>query len=226
MNKALIFCCSLLFLSSGPAACLAAEEGAAAAGYGAAGELPAPPSVWAGTDAQKEYLVRFFAIKAEDGDAEWRASELNNAIELLARLPVPFRSCTRGLRRVKAGRKEGVKGYVEMNEAPVVFLTSEGADYRGISGWLVHEMTHCFQMAHPEVLAAWENKFWSSFVFFSDPKTPSATVYGNSSSKDDMAESVRKYLQLGKGMASSFPDRYEFIRVNIMAGVEFEPQPA
>ncbi len=193
-----------------------------AAGYGLNGNLPAPPNPYDGIEPEKEYLARFISITAEDYDTEWRASELYNAIEIIAELPVPFRSCTKGLRRIKAGRNAEVAGFVEMNVAPVVFLTNAGADYRGISGWLVHEMTHCFQMTHPDTIEAWEDNFWSGFAFFSAPKTPSVTDYGNTSAKDDMAESVRKYVTLGKLMKESFPDRYEFIRVNIMAGIEFD----
>ena len=196
-----------------------------AAGYGLNGNLPAPPTMYDGIESEKEYLARFLFITAEDGDTEWRTSELDNAIGIITQLPVLFRSCTKGLRRIKAGRNYGVAGFVEMNVAPVVFITDAGADYRGISGWVVHEMTHCFQMAHPEILETWENRFWAGFAFFSAPKTPSVTDYGNTNSKDDMAESVRKYVALGKGMKESFPDRYEFIRINIMAGIEF-PIPA
>ena len=223
MGKFLILCVPVFMLSCGLSWGQPQAGGAPAAGYGSAAALPERPDLWGGVGPQKAYLFRFLDITAEDGDVEWRASELDNSIELIMELPVPFRSCTKGLRRIKAGRKDGVKGFVEMNVAPVVFLTDEGADYREISGWLLHEMVHCFQMAHPEVLEAWEDEFWSTAVFFSDPKTSSVTPYGNENPKDDMAESVRKYRENGTDMKRSFPGRYEFIRVKIMAGKEFPP---
>ncbi|MFA6093296.1 MAG: hypothetical protein WCU88_10315 [Elusimicrobiota bacterium] len=211
-----------MFLES---ACILLLSLSAEPSRAAVNAFPEPPTVWHGIDSQKEYLAGVLGITASDGDARWKASELANAIGVMLELPSSFRSCTQGLRRIKAGRKEGVTGYVEMNVAPVAFITDAGADYHGISGWLVHEMTHCFQMAHPDILEAWEEKFWNIFVFFSSPRTPSATGYGNDSPKNDMAESVRRYWELGRGMKASFPDRYEFIRVHIMSGMEFEPHP-
>jgi len=184
----------------------------------------AVPSTWAGIDANRNFLQAVFQVKAEDDTGSWDAHELSMANEVMSTLPAFFRSATKGLRRVKNERGKGVMGYVAMNEAPIIHITEEGADYHHFQPYLVHEMTHCFQMSHPDILDAWEETFWSGALFWASPKKPSVTGYGSSNPKEDMAESVRMYWQSGSSLKSTHPDRYRFIKDRIMNGVEFPDQ--
>ncbi|MBF0544949.1 MAG: hypothetical protein HQM08_10970 [Candidatus Riflebacteria bacterium] len=179
------------------------------------------PSVWDGIQPQKNFMSSVFAISPEDDSAEWKANELNMANELFNKLPLPFRICTKGIRRVKEGSSPQVAGYVEMNVAPIVYITNSGASYKVFSGYLAHEMTHCFQMSHPDILSAWEKQFWTSSFFISEPKTAPVSDYGAESPKEDMAESVRLYCTHSSLLKSSFPDRYEFVKKYIMNESEF-----
>ncbi|MFZ2955359.1 MAG: hypothetical protein WA705_00485 [Candidatus Ozemobacteraceae bacterium] len=179
------------------------------------------PSVWDGLEPQKNFLMSAFGVTSKNDDAEWKASELNTANEVMADLPVIFRSATKGLVRVESGSSDQVAGYVNMNEAPVIYMTNAGANYKVFPGYLVHEMTHCFQMAQPKLLEAWEDTFWDSGFFGGSPKTPSVSAYGNSSAKEDMAESVRIYYMNGSSLKSSSPERYQFIKDKLMQGKEF-----
>jgi hypothetical protein len=185
-------------------------------------EIGEIPSVWGSTDTLVHFIQAAFGIEASSDTASWEASELHMAGQVLKTLPPYFRQATTGIIRVKAGRSSGVAGYVEMNVAPIVHITDVGAYYKVFSGYLVHEMTHCFQMSHKDILNKWEDRFWDSFLFWSDPNTPSVSDYGNTNPKEDMAESMRKYWEDGPYLKRNYPDRYEFLKTYVMNGVEYE----
>jgi hypothetical protein len=186
----------------------------------------AVPSTWAGVDANRSFLQAVFGVSAEDATAEWEANELSMANEVMAKLPPEFRRATKGLRRVKSGSSRDVAGYVEMNVAPIIYMTDRGTDYKVFPGYLVHEMTHCWQMAHEDLMDKWEDRFWSGVLFFKSPKTPPVSKYGHVNPKEDMAEAVRVYFEKGAAMAAQHPERYTFIKEQIMNGVEFPAVPA
>ncbi len=63
-------------------------------------------------------------------------------------------------------------------------------------GTLVHEMTHTFQDANPDLEKQWAKTFWEN----GKPKSRSPSAYGNSIPIEDMAESIRAYWQKGEWM--------------------------
>jgi hypothetical protein len=82
-------------------------------------------------------------------------------------------------------------------------------------------MTHTFQNTYPQVYNAWKSTF--------DHRT-SPTPYGATQPAEDMAESVRVYwtggtIKNGKFVSNAGVtmdlERYEFIKNNIMKGVEY-----
>ncbi len=90
---------------------------------------------------------------------------------------------------------------------------------------IVHEMTITFLKAAPKLLEEWESTFWEKGIP-SKPPSGSPTVYGNVSPLEDMAETVCEYLMAGPLLRKADPARFSFVRERIMAGREFQPDPA
>jgi Mlc titration factor MtfA (ptsG expression regulator) len=89
---------------------------------------------------------------------------------------------------------------------------------------LVHEMAHCFHFAQSGVFSKWQSQFWGGRNGYSgsgSQVSSSVSSYGNSNSMEDFAESVRAYYMSGASMKRTHPDRYEFVKKYVMAGVEY-----
>jgi len=167
----------------------------------------------------KAELQTKYGIEAVDGSgATWSEGQLKAALEVLQKLPPEFYGATKRIQRdASYNGNPNVMGWVQMGDPTVHLTNSACTDVTAFSGVLVHEMTHTFQAANPGVRAQWEAQFWPN----GQQKSSSVSSYGNSQAVEDMAESVRFYFQNGAQMKSQYPDRYEFIRKNVMNGVEF-----
>ena len=159
-----------------------------------------------------------YGINAVDGDgATWSLRQLEEANKVLAALPASFRGNTKNIQRDSVFRSPGVLGYVRMG-IPTVHLMNSAMSMGTFQGTLVHEMTHTFQANNPGLTSMWQSMFWANGR---SPNPGSVSQYGNSQPVEDYAESVRTYFQAGSRMKSSHPDRYAFIRDNVMGGKEF-----
>lgn len=167
-------------------------------------------------------LKNKFNITVETGTAQWSLSQLQQTYQTLSKLPPSFIAETKLIQRISTTNLgAGVGGYVSSN-APRVYVTDHGT--RSMTFVLVHEMAHCFHFAKPAIFAQWQSKFWGGRNGYSGTGTQvskSVSSYGNSNSMEDFAESVRAYYMSGSSMKRSHPDRYEFIKNNVMAGVEY-----
>lgn len=163
-----------------------------------------------------------FNITVETGTAQWSLSQLQQAYQTLSKLPPSFVAETNMIQRIATTNLgASVGGYVSSN-APRVYITDHGT--RSMTFVLVHEMAHCFHFAKPAVFSQWQSQFWGGRNGYSGTGTQvskSVSSYGNSNSMEDFAESVRAYYMSGPSMKRSHPDRYEFIKNNVMAGVEY-----
>jgi hypothetical protein len=163
-----------------------------------------------------------FNITVETGTAQWSLSQLQQTYQTLSKLPPSFIAQTNMLRRISTTNLgASVGGYVSSN-APRVYITDHGT--RTMTFVLVHEMAHCFHFAKPAIFNQWQSQFWGGRNGYSGTGTQvsrSVSSYGNSNSMEDFAESVRAYYMSGPSMKRSHPDRYEFIKNNVMAGVEY-----
>lgn len=152
---------------------------------------------------------QFFNISAGASEPE----DMILIQEALAKLPANFKGFTRNV-------------YL----ASHVF-DENGIDRGGVIDWetgnlyistfwpvteriLVHEMTHAFQAWNPEIMNAWENKFWKDGA----PIVSSPTDYGNFHPTEDMAESVAEYWVNEEQLKKTHPLRHQFIQDNIMSG--------
>jgi len=156
-----------------------------------------------------------YGIEAVNGSSQWTQAQKDEANKILDTLPDGFRSCTKRIIRESDAAHPGALGWCDMRGN--VYLADCSSRGRSFQGPFVHEMTHNFQAAHPEVLENWKATFWPG----GQPKTPSTSAYGNSSAMEDMAESVRSYWQIGPELKRRDPARYEFIKTHIMSGKEF-----
>ncbi|MBF0544252.1 MAG: hypothetical protein HQM08_07460 [Candidatus Riflebacteria bacterium] len=160
-----------------------------------------------------------YGINALDGDgSKWTEAQLTIADKVFASLPNAFVKCTKTVQRDAVFMSPNVLGYVKMG-IPTVHLLNSSVSY-DFQGTLVHEMTHCFQASNSQIATAWQNKFWPSGQM-AGPKPPSVSSYGNTQPLEDMAESVRVYWNSGATMKAQQPDRYNFIKNNVMSGREF-----
>ncbi|MBF0501082.1 MAG: hypothetical protein HQM09_13165 [Candidatus Riflebacteria bacterium] len=156
-----------------------------------------------------------YGIEAVDGSSKWTQSQKDEANRILGTLPDSFRSCTKTITRESDNAQPGALGWSDTRGN--VWLADCSCDGRSFQGPFVHEMTHNFQGSHPDVMAAWKTQFWAS----GSPNPSSVSSYGNSSPAEDMAESVRNYWQVCPQLKQKDPARYEFIKKNIMNGVEY-----
>jgi hypothetical protein len=126
-----------------------------------------------------------------------------------------FRNCTTKFIRENDAKMPGALGWCDMRGN--VYLADCSCTGRSFKGPFVHEMTHNFQAGNPAVVNAWNTQFWSTGTAVPS----SVSGYGNSNAAEDMSESVRTYWQIGPQMKTTHPDRYKFIKDNIMGGIEF-----
>lgn len=183
---------------------------------------PTPTPVPGGNSkTQAAYMQAQFGITPKSGsNAVWSQAQLEAANKVLATLPASFRSATKSIQRdVAFNGKSGVLGWVQMGN-PTVHLTNAACKVGVFEGTLVHEMTHTFQAANPQVAKDWEKTFWPLGKWIG-PIPRSVTSYGNTEPLEDMAESVRLYWENGAWMKKNQPKRYEFIKTQVMAGKEF-----
>ena len=163
-----------------------------------------------------------FNITVETGTSQWSLSQLQQAYQTLSKLPPSFIGQTNMLQRIATTNLgANVGGYVSSN-APRVYITDHGTN--SMTFVLVHEMAHCFHFSKPEIFNQWQSQFWGGRNGYSGTGTQvskSVSSYGDSNSMEDFAESVRAYYMSGPSMKRSHPDRYEFIKNNVMAGVEY-----
>ncbi len=163
-----------------------------------------------------------FNITIENGTSQWSLSQLQQAYQTLSKLPPSFISETNMIQRISTTNLgSNVGGYVS-SDAPRVYVTDHGVN--SMTFVLVHEMAHCFHFAKRGIFSQWESLFWSGRSGYSGRATqlsPSVSAYGNANSMEDFAESVRVYFMDGPSMKRTHPDRYEFIKNNVMGGVEY-----
>lgn len=159
-----------------------------------------------------------FGIDCRNGDSArgWSVKQLQAARDVFAKLPKAFYGHCKSVVRDGVYRSPGVLGYVQMGIPTVHMMDS--STYEGtFQGTLVHEMAHTWQANNGALTREWQSRWWSS----GRPNPSSVSSYGNTQPVEDMAESVRQYFQAGSRMKQSHPDRYEWIKRNVMAGVEF-----
>lgn len=164
--------------------------------------------------------------------AKWSPGQLEAFSETMAALPEGYRQ-----NLVSAERRTYLEdnGMVPLNAtggvssaAPTHVMLADGAT-RGkgevdaktvFQGDLVHEIAHTYHEKNPQILTDWEKQFWGDSKY--SPQTSSVSKYGNSQPKEDFAESVSEYYLNGKNMKTQQPDRYAFIKDNVMGGQEYE----
>jgi hypothetical protein len=192
---------------------------------GATAERPAGEAAGVDTsNAQSliKALKEKFNITVENGSSQWSLSQLKQTYELLTKLPPSFIAQTNMIQRISTTNLgANVGGYVSSG-APRVYLTNHGTN--SMTFVLVHEMAHCFHFAKSDVFAQWQSKFWGGRNGYSgsgNQVSSSVSSYGNSNSMEDFAESVRAYYMSGASMKQTHPDRYEFVKKYVMAGVEY-----
>lgn len=192
---------------------------------GATAERPAGEAAGVDTsNAQSliKALKEKFNITIENGSSQWSLSQLKQTYELLTKLPPSFTANTKMIQRIAStSLGANVGGYVSSG-APRVYLTNHGTN--SMTFVLVHEMAHCFHFAQSGVFAQWQSQFWGGRNGYSgsgNQISSSVSSYGNSNSMEDFAESVRAYYMNGASMKRTHPDRYEFVKKYVMAGVEY-----
>lgn len=192
---------------------------------GAAAERPAGEAAGVDTsNAQSliKALKEKFNITVENGSSQWSLSQLKQTYELLTKLPPSFTANTKMIQRIAStSLGANVGGYVSSG-APRVYLTNHGTS--SMTFVLVHEMAHCFHFAQSGVFSKWQSQFWGGRNGYSgsgSQVSSSVSSYGNSNSMEDFAESVRAYYMSGASMKRTHPDRYEFVKKYVMAGVEY-----
>lgn len=192
---------------------------------GATAERPAGEAAGVDTSSAQSLINALkskFGITIENGTAQWSLSQLQQTYELLTKLPPSFIAETKMIQRIATtSLGPNVGGYVSSN-APRVYLTNHGT--ASMTFVLVHEMAHCFHFAKDDVFSRWQSQFWNGRNGYSgsgSQKSPSVSSYGNSNAMEDFAESVRAYYMNGPSMKRTHPDRYEFVKQYVMAGVEY-----
>ncbi len=147
----------------------------------------------------------------------WDENELATLEQVLKSLPASFRANCPKIEnngQILSSQVGSALGLADPQTHQVWISDNQGGE---LAGTIVHEMTHSFQFKNPNVETQWANTFWAN----ERPKTSSVSDYGNTNVAEDMAESVRVYYVNGASMKQSDPDRYEFVKTQIMGGVEF-----
>jgi len=153
--------------------------------------------------------------QAINGSSSWTQAQKDEANAILRTLPMGFRNCTTKFVRENDNTVPGALGWCDLRGG--VYLADCSVTGRSFKGPFIHEMAHNFSAKNPAVTNAWKQQFWTS----GQVNPPSTSSYGNVSPEEDISESVRTYWQIGPQMKTTHPDRYEFIKKNIMEGIEF-----
>jgi hypothetical protein len=146
--------------------------------------------------------------------AKWTSQQAAQFAAIMEKLPSAFRSCTRGFTMQSIIRDNDGNEPSGLGGDPIMISNKA----IGAGGWIsmeelvVHEMTHQFQAKNPDVLRQWAARFWPN----NRPVRSSITDYGNTDSGEDMAECVAAYFKDPERMRQHDPERYEFIRQNVL----------
>ncbi|MBF0543908.1 MAG: hypothetical protein HQM08_05735 [Candidatus Riflebacteria bacterium] len=168
-----------------------------------------------------EVYQKYGIIMVDSPAGKWKPEEIKFVLSCLESLPPFFRMYTKTLRRegYNGNLFFSTLGYMYQGHT-TVHLTSGAMEKKSQWKTLVHEMTHVFADNNPEIGYKWEKTFWKDGA----PIKSSVSDYGNSKPTEDLPESVKEYWANGPHLKKSDPERYEFIRTNIMHGVEY-PTP-
>lgn len=174
----------------------------------------------------RSFIKTEYGVDAIDGSSQWTAAQLKDLATLLAKLPAEFRDTVKTIKRDRRGNT-GDFGSTTWggSEAGTIRMYDLSATLEGrFQRVLTHEMTHAYQQKYPEKLAAWEKAFYvngrGNPPYSLNPSYPASAT----DPKEDMAESVRDYVfnKLFNGeLKARHPERYAFIKKNIMNGLEF-----
>lgn len=165
------------------------------------GTVPLPPDDRLAAAIRKEFGVAL--------DGPWSADSLRAIYRTLTVLPKEFRKWNTSMSRMGEAGSLGGLGTVGAPGWIRIYGAAFRDDPTGIRV-IVHEMAHNFQ-GNAGVLAKWEREI----------KGPSCTRYGDTNRHEDMAESISYYYTKPALLKKRFPERYEFIRTNVMDGREF-----
>ncbi|MBF0409005.1 MAG: hypothetical protein HQM10_16780 [Candidatus Riflebacteria bacterium] len=167
-------------------------------------------------ESLKETIKLKYGIEIININDKWKKENLENLDKILADLPTSFTEKTRSIMlEIKTG-SPGRIAYAPIGISDIhIFQMTFMSEY--FKQTMVHEMTHCFKNNNPKLLTDWETSFWKKDI----PLKPSVSDYGNSSPSEDMAESTAEYVINGSAMKADQPERYEFIKKNIMSGREY-----
>jgi len=161
-----------------------------------------------------------YGINLADGDgAKWTDGQAKAAKEALATLPTAFVQCTKQVNRDTGSSSDlsGVLGYVQLGIPTVHLLNLACSDAGTFKRVLVHEMAHCWQAKNWALTKQFQSTFWPN----GRQGSRSVSAYGNTQPIEDMAESVREYWCNGASMKASNPQRYAWVKNNVMGGKEF-----
>lgn len=164
--------------------------------------------------------------------AGWTIDQLRVLEGVFEDLPENFRSMTKKVVRqsvkVDQGRiLTGVSGEVFPDIPDTVFIFNNGVTSKPTAdanayfrATLIHEMGHTFHAQNDQIFSEWKNRFWGG----GDQKStsPSVSDYGESMPEEDFAESVSEYVCNGRNMKTENPERYDFVRENVMNGREYD----
>ncbi len=173
---------------------------------------PATSTIAAGTNERQGITL------TQQGGSTWSSAQKDAAQAVFDSLPAEFRKATRMIvREPNSSRTANFLGYIRTDSTDVIHMTDLIKDPAQFQRVLVHEMAHAYDYSHPELLERWKSIFWKS----GQPSPPSPSAYGNTSPREDFAESVRDYWAYPQDLKRNHPDRYLFIRNFVMAGKEF-----
>lgn len=155
-------------------------------------------------------------IKDENNpNGMWTREQLYYLWRAYVSVPPKFRQSTKQFQRVTSyGNYTSVLGYVYAG-IPRVYLTNTSVRPRTFEKTIIHEMAHCwaFDPKNKAVYDKFKAQFWSADQrsYLSYP----VSSYGRTNYHEDFAEAVRYYWENGAEMRAKYPERFEFIRVNV-----------
>lgn len=164
-----------------------------------------------------------FGITLENASSSWDMATMKKVNDLLGKLPSEFTGFTKQIQRIGASNLGAYVGGYVSSDAPRVYMTDWGAKIDP-AGVLAHEMGHNFHFANRSVMNAWQSQFWGGRNAYGGSygqKSQSVSSYGNTNPMEDFAESVKHYILFPAQMKSQNPERYQFIKNNVMKGKEF-----
>ncbi|MBF0409007.1 MAG: hypothetical protein HQM10_16790 [Candidatus Riflebacteria bacterium] len=183
------------------------------------------------TQALIDSVARKYKIRLYDQTAQWLNNELVWVEEVLQTLPAQFVQCTSVVGRERSMGSPTILGQTKTNsecdrnvlsgecsyDLPEIMIMDIACrNSEEFKATLVHEMAHNYvaKANHSNIQDAWDNQFWNG----NQPRTPSATDYGNTNSQEDLAESVSQYWANPEILSKNNPERYEFIKKYILSG--------